>query len=94
MVYFLKQFYLKYPDYATNDFLISGESYGGKYEPNIAKAILDSNKATPESIIPLKSVLIGDGLVDLILQRTNVKALPKAAGYLTDDILPQYEILD
>ena len=42
----------------------------------------------------MKSVLIGDGLVDLVLQRTNVKALPVAAGYLTKDILPQYEALD
>jgi len=36
MVYFLTEFYLIHPELLTNDFIISGESYGGKYEPNIA----------------------------------------------------------
>jgi len=38
--------------------------------------------------------LIGDPLVDIVTQRTNVKQLPIATGYLTPDILPLYETLD
>lgn len=74
---------------------MTGESYGGKYIPNIAWSILDHNKKAEEKDkIPLSTVLIGDGLVDLVLQWTNVKALPIAAGYLTPDIIHQYETID
>jgi len=55
---------------------------------------LTNNAVEGATIIPLKSVLIGDGLVDLILQRTNVKAFPIATGYLTQDVLSIYETID
>ena len=73
--------------------MVTGESYGGKYIPNIAKTMLEHNKKSEEKI-PLHSVMIGDGLVDLVLQRTQVKALPIAAGYLTEDVLHQFETVD
>ena len=93
MVNFMLEFYKKFPSLKSHDFIVTGESYGGKYIPNIARSILDHNKLSPDKI-PLSTVLIGDGLVDLVLQRTNVKALPIAAGYLTPDILHQYETID
>jgi len=40
----MKAFYKKYPELKTNDFLITGESYGGKYVPLFAVTILDYNK--------------------------------------------------
>jgi len=46
--------------------MVTGESYGGKYIPNIAKTMLEHNKKSEEKI-PLHSVMIGDGLVDLVL---------------------------
>jgi carboxypeptidase C (cathepsin A) len=40
MVTFLTTFiFQQYPEYATRDFLISGESYAGKYLPGLAVAI-------------------------------------------------------
>ena len=89
MLEFLNQFYLKFDGMKDHDLLVTGESYSGKYVPNIAKTILDSNKLKPENEkIPLKSIMIGDGLMDIVMQRVNVKSLPIATGYLTPDILP------
>ena len=66
MLRFVWEFYKKYPEMKSNELMVTGESYGGKYIPHIAKSILDYNKQT-EDKIPLSSVLIGDGLVDLVL---------------------------
>lgn len=44
MLWFLQGFYEKFPKMQTHDFMITGESYSGKYIPNIAKTILDFNK--------------------------------------------------
>jgi serine carboxypeptidase-like clade 2 len=44
---FLLKFYEKYPEFKTKDFLITGESYAGKYIPLFATHILNYNKANP-----------------------------------------------
>jgi hypothetical protein len=54
---------------------LSTESYAGTYLPNIASVIHKHNKSkpTPSSIsIPLKSVLIGNGLTDAYTQFASV----------------------
>ena len=78
---------------SANDLLITGESYAGKYIPHIVGALLDYNKEA-EVKIPLAGALIGDGLFDLELQRTNVKVFPIATGYIADHGLAQYEAVD
>lgn len=61
---FLKGFFEKYPEMADRPFFVTGESYGGKYEPNIADAILEYNKANPNKKINLKGMIVGNGYVD------------------------------
>ena len=46
---------------------LTGESYCGRYIPNIAKYILDENKKMPAIIIPLKGIAIGDGWTDPVI---------------------------
>ncbi|KAL5612799.1 hypothetical protein BROUX41_004117 [Berkeleyomyces rouxiae] len=53
-------FFHKFPEYATQDFHIAGESYAGHYIPAMASEILEH----PNRNINLKSVLIGNGLTD------------------------------
>lgn len=52
---FLKTF----PELATHDFYLAGESYFGQYGPNIAHTILSAPAAF--SSIPLKGLLVGNG---------------------------------
>ena len=52
---FLKSF----PELATRDFFLAGESYFGQYGPNIAHTILSAPATF--SKIPLKGLLVGNG---------------------------------
>lgn len=56
----LTLFFKQFPEYATQDFHIAGESYAGHYIPVFASEILSHHKRS----INLKSVLIGNGLTD------------------------------
>lgn len=70
MTLFFKQF----PEYASQDFHIAGESYAGHYIPVFASEILSHKKRN----INLKSVLIGNGLTDGLTQYEYFK--PMACG--------------
>lgn len=56
----LSLFFKQFPEYASQDFHIAGESYAGHYIPVFASEILSHKKRN----INLQSVLIGNGLTD------------------------------
>ncbi|KAG9158723.1 hypothetical protein Leryth_024012 [Lithospermum erythrorhizon] len=56
---FLHQWFLKFPSYRTRTFYIAGESYAGKYVPELAELIHDNNK-DPSHFIDLKGILVGN----------------------------------
>ncbi|SMQ47407.1 unnamed protein product [Zymoseptoria tritici ST99CH_3D7] len=60
----LTLFFKQFPEYAKQDFHISGESYAGHYIPVFASEILSHKKRN----INLQSVLIGNGLTDGLTQ--------------------------
>ena len=57
----LLQFFTLFPEYATNDFFITGESYAGIYVPTLAKAVYLGNKAGGTPQINLKGIMVGNG---------------------------------
>ncbi|KAL8666216.1 MAG: hypothetical protein Q9202_001723 [Teloschistes flavicans] len=71
MVHFLEKFYELFPEYATNDLYIAGESYAGQHIPYIAKAILDRNAGKAEARKQqwnLSGLLIGNGWISPVEQ--------------------------
>lgn len=60
----LTLFFKQFPEYAKQDFHISGESYAGHYIPVFASEILSHKQRN----INLKSILIGNGLTDGLTQ--------------------------
>jgi cathepsin A (carboxypeptidase C) len=70
----LTLFFKQFPEYATQDFHIAGESYAGHYIPVFASEILSHKKTN----INLKSVLIGNGLTDGLTQYAYYR--PMACG--------------
>ncbi|XWS12698.1 hypothetical protein CRYUN_Cryun37aG0112800 [Craigia yunnanensis] len=56
---FLHKWFLKFPSYRTRTFYIAGESYAGKYVPELAELIYDNNK-DPSLHIELKGILLGN----------------------------------
>ncbi|PIA29125.1 hypothetical protein AQUCO_06200013v1 [Aquilegia coerulea] len=65
---FLQAFFAEHPDYAKNEFYITGESYAGHYIPAFAARIHHGNKAKEGIHINLKGFAIGNGLTDPAVQ--------------------------
>ncbi|KAL8874257.1 MAG: hypothetical protein Q9174_000377 [Haloplaca sp. 1 TL-2023] len=65
MVQFLEKFFVLFPEYATNDLYIAGESYAGQHIPYIAKAITDRNSKQQKKSAQwnLGGLLIGNGWI-------------------------------
>ncbi|KAK7252180.1 hypothetical protein RIF29_35957 [Crotalaria pallida] len=56
---FLHNWFLKFPSYRRRTFYIAGESYAGKYVPELAELILDRNNDSSLHI-DLKGILLGN----------------------------------
>ena len=60
LVYF---FQTKQSGFANNTFYIAGESYAGKYIPDLAELINKYNIDNPDTTIKLKGILVGNGVM-------------------------------
>ncbi|KAH9748551.1 serine carboxypeptidase-like 31 [Citrus sinensis] len=56
---FLHKWFLKFPSYRRRTFYIAGESYAGRYIPELTELIHDRNK-DPSLYIDLKGILLGN----------------------------------
>ncbi|CAN1328511.1 Serine carboxypeptidase 24 [Linum perenne] len=61
---FLITWMSRFPQYKYREFYLTGESYAGNYVPQLAKKILDYNKAHSSSIINLKGFMVGNAIID------------------------------
>ncbi|KAJ1435987.1 Serine carboxypeptidase, serine active site [Sesbania bispinosa] len=73
---FLQAFFAEHPQYAMNDFFITGESYAGHYIPALGARIRQGNQANEGIHINLKGLAIGNGLTNPEIQ---YKAYPDYA---------------
>ena len=89
MLNFITTFiFQEYPEYIGRDFLITGESYAGKYLPQLATTIHKYNifqQSRPkdlQKIVNLKAALIGDPFVSPIRQRMSTHLIAKEVGII------------
>jgi len=59
---FLLNWFKAFPEFAKNDFFITGESYAGIYVPTLANRIVDGN-AAGMPYVNLKGIAVGDGCI-------------------------------
>lgn len=59
----LLDFFVKFPEYSDNDFWIAGESYAGKYIPDLASFIDVYNYLQKGKKINMKGILVGNGVM-------------------------------
>ncbi len=59
----LLDFFTKYPELSSNTFWLAGESYAGKYIPDLAYKIDLYNMQTKSKQINLKGILVGNGVM-------------------------------
>lgn len=69
-------FHNKFPEFGTNDFFITGESYAGVYIPTLAKEILENSPLTN-----LKGIAVGDPCTDNVAQADSMDPLWYANKY-------------
>ncbi|KAA8548004.1 hypothetical protein F0562_004433 [Nyssa sinensis] len=55
----------EFPNYKDSDFFLVGESYAGHYIPQLATLLLEHNKKPNVTPIKLKSIALGNPLLDL-----------------------------
>ncbi|KAJ0266132.1 hypothetical protein HA466_0001780 [Hirschfeldia incana] len=62
---FLINWFKKFPEFRSNEFYITGESYAGHYVPQLAEVIRDRNKkVSRDSRINLKGIMIGNPVIN------------------------------
>ncbi|KAL0398620.1 UNVERIFIED_CONTAM: Serine carboxypeptidase-like 31 [Sesamum radiatum] len=96
---FLHKWFLKFPSYRTRILYIAGESYAGKYVPELAEIIHDKNK-DPSLFIDLRGILLGNpethdaedwrGIVDYawshaIVSDETHKTITRTCDFYSDD---------
>ncbi|TYJ33113.1 hypothetical protein E1A91_A05G080700v1, partial [Gossypium mustelinum] len=61
---FLVNWLERFTQYKSRAFFIAGESYAGHYVPQLASTILYNNENTNQTVINLKGIAVGNGLLD------------------------------
>ena len=74
---FMRLWYAHFPESQQQPFSIAGESYGGHYIPIFASHIIAENEISvkegrTQDVVPLASVMIGNGIFDPLRQSTSV----------------------
>ncbi|KAH6792907.1 serine carboxypeptidase-like 31 [Perilla frutescens var. hirtella] len=102
---FLHNWFLKFPSYRNRVFYIAGESYAGKYVPELAEIIHDKN-TDPSLFIDLRGILLGNpethdaedwrGMVDYawshaVVSDETYKTIVKSCDFYSDDTLNNSE---
>eukprot|EP00262_Sarcandra_glabra_P012839 TRINITY_DN3397_c0_g1_i1.p1 TRINITY_DN3397_c0_g1~~TRINITY_DN3397_c0_g1_i1.p1 ORF type:complete len:498 (-),score=90.95 TRINITY_DN3397_c0_g1_i1:296-1789(-) len=82
---FLKNWFERFPKYKGRDFYLTGESYAGHYVPQLALAIVKSNKLTGEKSINLKGYMVGNALTDDFNDHLGVFQFLWATGLISDE---------
>lgn len=87
----LLDFFGKFPEYRKNKFFIAGESYAGKYIPDLAVLIDKYNAKQPAANrIGLVGILVGNGVMTFdTLERSTIEFIIKK-GMVDPIIVPFY----
>ncbi|RVW26021.1 Serine carboxypeptidase 1 [Vitis vinifera] len=62
---FLLRWFKEFPEFITNPFYVSGESYAGVYVPTLSAAIVKGIKSGAKPTINFKGYLVGNGVTDM-----------------------------
>lgn len=81
----LLNFFELFPEFKSNQFFVTGESYAGIYVPTLSKAILDGNNQG-NAYINMTGFAIGNGLLDADMNSNSAIYFGYYHGLFGDDI--------
>ncbi|KAL7228130.1 hypothetical protein ACSBR2_006949 [Camellia fascicularis] len=89
---FLLEWFNLYPEFVSNPFYISGESYAGVYVPTLASQVVKGIKAGEKPIINFKGYMIGNGVTDEIFDGNALVPFAHGMALISDGIFEEVVI--
>ncbi|XP_009762845.1 serine carboxypeptidase-like 45 [Nicotiana sylvestris] len=83
---FILNWFKKFPQYRNSDVYLAGESYAGHYIPQLTVLLLDYNRKPNVEPINLKSIALGNPLLDLEISVKSAQYL-WSHGAISDELL-------
>lgn len=87
----LLNFFKTFDQYKNRKFFIAGESYAGKYIPDLAVLIDTHNLVDPGTAINLKGIIIGNGVIDHRTIQYNMYEYMIDRRFVDPDISPIFK---
>ncbi|KAK4770732.1 hypothetical protein SAY87_031264 [Trapa incisa] len=83
---FLLKWFKLYPEFLSNPFYISGESYAGVYVPTLASAVVEGIESGQKPLINFKGYLVGNGVTDEYFDGNAIVPFAFGMGLISNDI--------
>eukprot|EP01018_Ginkgo_biloba_P025460 Gb_33476 [translate_table: standard] len=86
---FLLKWFEDYPEFLSNPFYISGESYAGVYVPTLAMEIANGIEAGIKPTLNFKGYMVGNGVTDTIFDGNALVPFAHGMGLISDDLFQE-----
>ncbi|PON55216.1 Serine carboxypeptidase-like [Trema orientale] len=83
---FLLKWFKQFPEFQTNPFYISGESFAGIYVPTLASQVAKGIKNGDKPVINLKGYIVGNGVTDPNFDGNALVPFAHGMALISDDI--------
>lgn len=83
---FLLKWFEMFPEFQSNPFYISGESYAGVYVPTLASEVVKGNKEGLKPALNLKGYLVGNGVADSMYDGNALVPFAHGMGLISDQL--------
>ncbi|KAL7081806.1 hypothetical protein ACP275_14G061600 [Erythranthe tilingii] len=83
---FLLKWFELYPEFLSNPFYISGESYAGIYVPTLAYEVANGIDAGVKPILNLKGYMVGNGVTDDVFDGNALVPFAHGMGLISDEL--------
>ncbi|KAI3830921.1 hypothetical protein MKW92_046939 [Papaver armeniacum] len=83
---FLLKWFELYPEYLSNPFYISGESYAGVYVPTLASEVVKGLDAGSKPVLNLKGYMVGNGVTDEVFDGNALVPFAHGMALISDNL--------
>ncbi|KAL6576845.1 hypothetical protein OROMI_011121 [Orobanche minor] len=84
---FLLKWFDLYPEFISNPFFISGESYAGIYVPTLAYEVAQGIEAGVKPFLNLKGYMVGNGVTDHVFDGNALIPFVHGMGLISDELV-------
>ncbi|GFQ00149.1 serine carboxypeptidase 1 [Phtheirospermum japonicum] len=91
---FLLKWFELYPEFISNPFYISGESYAGVYVPTLAHEVAQGIAAGVKPILNFKGYMVGNGVTDDKFDGNALVPFAHGMGLISDELFEAVEDLN